>query len=445
MVVFLFIIFCSDFYKLFSILATRSEESNTDIPLDLSNKGKKRDWKGQESPNHKSDMAKLKRNCLNRLESLNHNNHMNNSNSTSTNSANSTINLFYCDILKRYQKKFFETAKNIKVTDDLFTYKINDYTFTISLTSLMKDKIITTNKTIDSLDELTIENFIDCFTSVFCEFVSNGSKGTFTVKAEFQFLELVSPEFLPFIHFINQCKNKFEMQVYKLDFMVKALIFNAVLSEWVYKYFKIFDSGFISENIGTKKLEFLLKNLDVNQKLHFSKLKHLLVDLLEVINADKNLIKNYKFLVMLYDYNIIHKNYSFRLEIIFFIYFIVNSGTESEEFLKRFDKYNHILDTTFLTPEDMRNAFEYHQELGVLNITKSLLYEYDEMLKIMNIPRLNIQDHLQGFLSFDNTRFTSKYIYYDLNKENKKYGRRVYFLELWKLLYLHFLRHALMG
>lgn len=440
MIYFLLTIFKLLFFARYSTFATQAQIEKTDMSIDRTVKAKKRKLNIKSNDRKPVLNTKILRTGLNsyviqNIETLQ-------GKTLPVDAENTFLDLYYHEKPESQRNTKGSIDKSVNITDNFTTYKLPDYTFKIKLTSLMKDNIITANKTINIFYVINIETFINCFTLFFCEIESPENNSTFTVKNEFKFLELMTPEFLPFIYFINKFKNEFEINVYILDFIVKVRIFNDCISEWVHKYYNIFDSEFISENAGNINLKLFLKNLNISHKMHFLEFKYILADLLEIINADKNLIKNYKFLIKHHNYSFIKKRQGFAININLFIYFIICAGNKRDVYLEKFNKYNHILDMQLLTDTEMQTSFRFIYYTVDLEIFKSTIREYNQMIRIFKMPSFVIQDHLNGQMNFKTGKFIAKYFYYD--QQGDKYAKRIYFLVFYKLLYLNFLRQVLL-
>lgn len=426
-------------FNFLTILASQTEQNSDNILPELSIKSKKRNLNSLGEEHNIESVKKSRRSCDNPGLNSRKTDVFRNTKIISNKPDNTILNLF---IFKKKTKKVKVNteSKNIKLTSQLFTYSVPSYTFTIDFKSLVENnkRLTTSNQTINSLDELNVNNLINCFTSVFCKVQSFENDKTFTIKKEFEFLALTIPELIPFIIFINRFKSSFREILLNYDQLSAIQIFNIDLDKWVGNYLKIFDNEFLSKNTGNKILITYKRNMDEKHILHYSKFKELIIDFLEILNADSNLIKSYKFLKILHDYKIIMKRCDFDLNISFFIYFLTASGSESKNYLEKFDKYNHIVDDENLTSDKIENAYKFIEYSIDFKILKSSLNEYEQLISTINMPLFNIKEHLDKFVDFDKGRFTGLYFYYDV-KCDKKYERRVYFLQLWKLFYLNFL------
>lgn len=317
---------------------------------------------------------------------------------------------------------------------------MSDYDFKIELDLLGKyyNKDTIFIQTINSHADFNIDNLIKCFTSVFCEWDSAVENSPFIVKRQFKYLELMVPELLPYIYFINKNKHLYQNITCNHGLFEKIKRFSSCLLRWVNEYYKIFNDEFITKNTGDMSLIGFLEMLDMYQRLLFSHFKEILFDFLNLLNADNDLIKNYRFLIKLHDYEIIKERYRFNLDLHFFVYFILAAGSESKAYMKRFNKHNHIVDNKLVTDSEMKKVIHSIYFIHNSEILKSSICEYETMIPKFGMRLFNIQDHLDGFLGFENVRFSGFVLFYDLSDE-MKYRKRINFYEVWKLLYLNFL------
>lgn len=331
----------------------------------------------------------------------------------------------------------FKGNKKIQITKDFYTYKARDFNFKIDLSTAIEN---VKNNEISDLVVKDVSDLIDWFILIFFNCQSYEGAMTVGIKKEFEFLQLMVPELSPFIYFIMNLKNSKEEVFADESLATKIHIFNVSVIDWISIYFNIFSKEFISNKKGQWEFTLFIEKTIKDLRPIFSKFKILLADFLEIINANTELIICYRFLVKLQNLKMSTKdNFGFVFDNIFFIYFVVNIDPEGTTYLKRFMQISRFFNEEKLLNGELAYAYNFIYEIVDYEIFKRSITNYYKLLKFVKMHLFDIHKNLEGIVDFDNNMFSGKYFYY--GRIYKKYSRRVYYSEFWKLLYLNFFSH----
>lgn len=316
--------------------------------------------------------------------------------------------------------------------------QIPKYTFKIDLKSIKKAaKDITKSPLqIDKNNDISFKNLVNCFTLIFCNVETNADITTFTPKTEFTFLELVIPEFLPFINFINKLDFSKEVNPLTPKTKKKIATFNTDLNSWLNKYHERINKEYIASNF--EKRDIYCKCFHSKSENYFVDLRNLFADFLKILNCNEKLTNGYRVLIELYKIDKEKNSYSYILDVNFFIYFIACLGDESNEYLKKWNKHANILD-----PEKSNDIFIEQAQNNTKQVCNwivlvSTLPEYKEMLIKLKMDEFNLNDHFDGVKNLKEQKHEGYFIIYKKISTTKK--NRLSFNQLTTLLYYEFLK-----
>lgn len=255
----------------------------------------------------------------------------------------------------------------------------------------------------------------DVITDVFCWIDEDESTFKFRLKKEFIMLQFIMPEFVPIIFFINYYElNRNDLKVNKLtnNYFLEIKL---GLQNWAHelKANSIFHLSIFDSEITTDDFKFLYESMSNKIKFEILEFRKFLSRYLKLIVNDDTLIKNYKFLIRLYEFKLINQKYNFSLEYTFFLYFIVNLKEYNKELDNRFMEFNS------LTIEQISKLARKHQ-CKLFHCVN--FYNKKEIIKVMienfiEVTRTCTIRYDQNFYSLKNSlkhaKFGARNIHYD--------------------------------
>lgn len=254
---------------------------------------------------------------------------------------------------------------------------------------------------IDGNDDMSSKDLINKFTLIFCDIKPDTDKKTFTPKKEFKFLQLILPEFLPFINFIQKIDGSKEVKSTESTTKKTVKDFNNQISDCLSGYYKILDENFWKNNTEDKDLDSFLKNFQFVYKAQLSNFRTLFTDFLEFIAVENQVIKSYMVLITIEKFQNTRKYYSLHLYFRFFAHFIDIAGKESKKYVNKFENHFFIIGKKNVNKDEIKKVKESIYKIINVDILISMFNEYNLMLGNLNMLEFKLEKYFIGWVGFD--------------------------------------------
>lgn len=280
------------------------------------------------------------------------------------------------------------------------------------------------------------KEMIRYFSKIFCNLVVLNNLNTFTIKKEFVLLQLYVPELLPLIKYLNmKLKNQKD---YNEDNFVEIIELNKKLKVFFDKFCNVLSENIkqkSEDNEKNKKDEIIVEMVKKEEEptqlkaIYFESMKHksmifefreIIVDLLKILKAAPKLITNYEFLLHIGKGKKDPENnsqYAYTKEIMFFIYFIINSDINNVEFMNKISYYNDLINgTTILSEQNLKDIWSLECYIRNNSTTLVCIDAFEFFLSKTTKPRLS--DHIEDFEIEKTIKLYRSNFYYNSKKEN---------------------------